>query len=166
MILSSTYLWQDFGNNRQTIDEAWFDLLPSLLDEFYHPFYHSNSFQILDKHLYSEKKGTVFLKDGILSLVSLFARIYQNQHLINLNFALPLEMAPVIPLNLKKYFVFYQYQGKQSNQSLLNKKKAIAFIAPLEQHTNINTLKKQLQDFSDDLIELIILRPTLKEGFS
>jgi hypothetical protein len=163
MIKASNHLWNEPGfDKRDHIDEAWHDIMPPLHDEFYHPFYHVYSSQIPDSNLFSENNGTIFLKDGVLSLLHFQARLLKKRHLVKNNFAIPLHMAYAIPKELSDFFIYYQ------NKELLplnysSKEKALLFLAPLGLHSNIEQLEVQLLAAKAKYHSLLIIRPSLRE---
>jgi hypothetical protein len=163
MIKTSNHLWNKPGfDKRDHADEAWHDIMPPLHDEFYHPFYHVYSSQIPDNNLFSENNGTIFLKDGVLSLLHFQARLLKNRHLIKNNFAIPLHMAYVVPKELSDFFIYYQNKTLPPSSSPSNNQ-ALLFLAPLALHTNIEQLEVQLLSAKAKYHNLLIIRPALRE---
>lgn len=164
MIKSSNHLWNQFEKNpKDFYDHTWKKFLPPLMNDFYHPYYQAYSTQIPDTNLMDLKNGTIFLRDGVLSLVHLFARLFQSD-ISNYNpFAIPLSMAPIVPEELRAYFVFYNY-NENTKVNINNYSKKIIFIPPVRYHINLQFLEKQLTSLENNTtLELLVVRPQLNE---
>lgn len=147
----------------QIFNELWQDALSPIANDFFHPYPSFHSYQIINSPLLFEKKvGTIFLKDGVLGLVPFLSKILKNKEKIANTFALPIAMAPIIPRELKDFFIFYQYISANPSQNT-NLKKIMLFLGPLSPHTSFEILMKDLILQKDQLNEILVIRQELND---
>lgn len=162
MIQSSNHLFlAERHKERDFLVASWGNVMPIMFDDYFYPYFHTTSLQLYDDLLFAEGKGTIFLKDGILSLLHFFSRLLKNKNRPKNNFAVPTYMAPIIPSELMDIFVFFDYQT--SFQRTHVKRKAFLFLTPLKLHTERECFNNYLTENRDKYDEFLIMRPLLHE---
>lgn len=164
ILLSPDFEYANLLSVENKLNREWQHTLFPLAEDFFHPHFSFFHHQITEEtFLLKHPEKFFFLKDGVLGIVALLAKILKNKEKFPGAFAIPLSLAPLIPLELHDKFVFYQYIHNSSvpDKSLT---KAIIVIGTLDLHTSFNILLEDLAPFAHALKEIIIVSNNFKKA--
>lgn len=151
-------------DRKNPLTEIWENALTPLVTNFSFPFPIYHSYQTANTSiLFEERVEPIFLKDGIFSFIPFLAKLLDNTDFVKNTYALPTSMAPIVPINLRKFFVFYTFKEVSQESSVSKNIKLMAYLGAHAPHTSWEILKQELLPFKDKISDILLIRQSFDE---